>query len=132
MEDKLLAQGTRAIIGKLRPRQILEPGSGTSRKTQRLFDACRSERCHSEYTPFDVWHAALLETGQALMMGSLYCFAGDWITYLLRAARCPLFPVQNAGQDIYDARVMVFAGIEAYIQRASTTSMLCLAPIRQG
>jgi len=66
-EDALLARCAAAIIAEVRPRHIVELGSGTSRKTRRLFDACVSEECHSGYAPFDVCHDVLVEAGGLLV-----------------------------------------------------------------
>ncbi len=73
-EDALLASCAATVIAEVRPRHIVELGSGTSRKTRRLFDACVSEECHSAYAPFDVCHDVLVEAGGSLV--NEY----DWLT----------------------------------------------------
>lgn len=66
-EAALLACYARDIIDRTRPAQILELGSGVSRKTRHLFDACSVLRCHPEYRPFDVCQEMLIEAGTALL-----------------------------------------------------------------
>lgn len=65
-EDELLKNHAADIITETRPEQILELGSGNSRKTCRLFDACENlEHCCS-YAPFDVCGEILEETADRL------------------------------------------------------------------
>jgi L-histidine N-alpha-methyltransferase len=53
-EDALLARYGAQIIQQTRPAQIVELGSGTSRKTRRLLDACETHTHTCSYAPFDV------------------------------------------------------------------------------
>ena len=66
-EDALLAQYASEIIDIVRPARIVEFGSGASRKTRRLLDACGGQGCFPTYAPLDVCHTMLLETGRRLM-----------------------------------------------------------------
>lgn len=66
-EDALLERHARDIIHSVRPHHIIELGSGTSRKTRHLFDACAAEECHSFYAPFDVCNDVLLDSGRRLV-----------------------------------------------------------------
>lgn len=65
-EDELLAQHAIAIIEQTRPVEILELGSGSSRKTRRLFDACNNLDFRCDYAPLDVCEAALIEAATEL------------------------------------------------------------------
>jgi len=58
-EDALLTLHGGDIIAKTLPEQIIELGSGSSRKTRRLFDACEISNHECNYTPLDVCEAAL-------------------------------------------------------------------------
>lgn len=53
-EDALLSRYGADIIAATTPHQILELGSGSSRKTRRLLDACEEHPHTCEYAPFDV------------------------------------------------------------------------------
>lgn len=65
VEDALLARYAVDIIRRLRPRHILELGSGTSRKTRHLLSACGG-RQGMTYWPFDVCQAVLEQTSDHL------------------------------------------------------------------
>lgn len=66
-ENALLANHAADIIDVVRPDRIIELGSGASRKTRHLFDACDHHRCYPEYIPFDVCQEMLLQSGQLLI-----------------------------------------------------------------
>lgn len=53
-EDALLSRHSAEIIKQALPVQIVELGSGTSRKTRRLLDACETHSHPCSYAPFDV------------------------------------------------------------------------------
>ena len=53
-EDELLVQHAENIIAETLPNHIIELGSGTSKKTRRLFDACEKSDHLCTYAPFDV------------------------------------------------------------------------------
>ena len=65
-EDALLATYAETIIKTTVPDQILELGSGSSRKTRRLFDACQSLNLPCSYAPMDVCEAMLLQAADEL------------------------------------------------------------------
>ncbi len=65
-EDALLNESARAIIDAAVPDDILEFGSGMSRKTRRLLDACEAEECYPSYSPFDISEEALAEAAHGL------------------------------------------------------------------
>lgn len=58
-EDALLSRYAEDIIAASRPLEIMEFGSGSSRKTRRLLDACGKHENFCRYTPFDVCREAL-------------------------------------------------------------------------
>jgi L-histidine N-alpha-methyltransferase len=62
-----LLQGHAAdIIGASSPERILELGSGSSRKTRTLLDACAALQCRCLYAPFDICESALIEAAGEL------------------------------------------------------------------
>ena len=65
-EAALLAQHADEIIDIARPAHIVEFGSGTSRKTRHLLDACAARQQVCGYWPFDVCGDVLLAAGQGL------------------------------------------------------------------
>ncbi len=66
-ENALLAEVAGDIIARTRPASIIELGSGMSRKTHHLLDACASLDCYADYVPFDVCDDVLLVSGARLM-----------------------------------------------------------------
>ncbi len=66
-EDALLSENAIDIIAKSRPDHIIEFGSGASRKTRRLLDACAFNDQACTYWPFDVCESALLVAAQELI-----------------------------------------------------------------
>ncbi len=67
-ESKLLSRYCQHIIDSLKVHHIIELGSGTSRKTRHLFDACQMLDQYPQYWPFDVCEPMLIETAQKLML----------------------------------------------------------------
>jgi L-histidine N-alpha-methyltransferase len=86
-EEALLQQHAREIIGLARPDHIIEFGSGTSRKTRHLLDACAGLNRPVTYWPFDVCEPVLREFGHALMQDY------DWLNVR------PLLGDYHAGLD---------------------------------
>lgn len=72
-ESALLKRVAVDIIDNERPERIVEFGSGTSRKTRHLFDACDALHWYPAYAPFDVCDDVLLASGEAL------CRSYDWL-----------------------------------------------------
>ncbi len=66
IESALLKEVAKDVIDTSRPEYILELGSGTSRKTRHLFDACSSSQCFPVYTAVDVCDEILVESKNAL------------------------------------------------------------------
>jgi L-histidine N-alpha-methyltransferase len=73
VEDRLLARHSAEIIDLVEPRVIVELGSGSSRKTSHMIDACERASCHAVYQPVDVCREMLEEAGRRL------CAAHDWL-----------------------------------------------------
>lgn len=65
-ESALLRRIAGAVIDAARPECIVELGSGTSRKTRHLFDACNDASCYPMYVPMDVCDEILVASGEAL------------------------------------------------------------------
>lgn len=65
-EDSLLAREAESILSLTRPDEIFELGSGMSRKTRRLLDACEAIGISPKYTAFDISEDALNAGGTAL------------------------------------------------------------------
>ena len=65
-EDALLRQCGGEIIALARPDCLIEFGSGSSRKTANLFDACERQGRACVYSPFDICEPALLDAAGEL------------------------------------------------------------------
>jgi len=66
-EDALLQSAAEDIIGHCQPKHLVELGSGTSRKTRRLFDACEKHECQVKYWPFDVCEEMVRDASASLV-----------------------------------------------------------------
>ena len=66
-EDALLKECAEAIVDQASPDDILELGSGTSRKTRRLLDACENLGFCPTYSPYDISQEILHETALGLI-----------------------------------------------------------------
>ncbi len=66
-EAALLAQHAEEIIDIARPAHIVEFGSGASRKTRHLLDACEIRRQTCGYWPFDVCSDVMMSAAQGLI-----------------------------------------------------------------
>lgn len=66
IESDLLKEVAVDVIGTSKPECILELGSGTSRKTRHLLDACSSSQYFPAYTPVDVCDEILVASQDAL------------------------------------------------------------------
>ena len=82
-EAALLAAHAREIIAATRPDHIVELGSGTSRKTRHLLDACDRVGVTCTYWPFDVCEPLLAQTGEDLLEGypwlRVQALVGDYL-----------------------------------------------------
>jgi len=65
-EHGLLAEIAPLVIAKTQPAQLIELGSGASRKTRLLLDALVAERPGASYVPIDVSETMLRRTAAAL------------------------------------------------------------------
>lgn len=72
-EKKLLSHHSAEIIEYSRPAEIVELGSGSSRKTRHLFDACEKYNHTCSYAPFDVCEPMLKHASEQL------CIDYDWL-----------------------------------------------------
>ena len=66
-EDALLEDVASDIISHCQPVHVVELGSGTSRKTRRLFDACEKNNCQVKYWPFDVCEEIVRDASTSLV-----------------------------------------------------------------
>lgn len=66
-EDALLARHALEIVEAVQPAEVVELGSGSSRKTIHLTEACERLACHCVYRPVDVC-AAMLEEAAARLI----------------------------------------------------------------
>jgi L-histidine N-alpha-methyltransferase len=67
-EGELLARHAEAIIAQCQPNYLIELGSGSSRKTRHLLDACERLGHYVEYWPLDVCQEMLDEAARGLLM----------------------------------------------------------------
>ncbi|MCC7410843.1 MAG: L-histidine N(alpha)-methyltransferase [Gammaproteobacteria bacterium] len=65
-ESRLLERHARDIVAMVRPRSVIEFGSGMPRKIRYLLDACEATGCAPGYCPFDVCHEVLVNAGRML------------------------------------------------------------------
>lgn len=65
-EQALLEDSAATVIRITRPEHLFELGSGTSRKTRTLLEACRELDVHPVYWPLDVSEEILVRTGREL------------------------------------------------------------------
>lgn len=72
-EAALLEKISRDVIASVEPDCIVELGSGMSRKTRHLLDACTEQECHPLYAPVDVCDEVLVTSGESL------CEAYPWL-----------------------------------------------------
>jgi len=90
-EDALLQRHARDIIAISQPETIFELGSGASRKTVHLLNACEQESCFSVYHPLDVCGEMLVDAGQRLTRNygwlDIEALVGDYNAGLDFAAR---------------------------------------------
>lgn len=103
-EAALLAAHAGDIIERTAPAHLLELGSGSSRKTRHLLDACDAAGVHCHYWPFDVSARMMLDAGADLMASydwlNVHALIGDYTGGL---AHVPL--PEDGG-----ARLIVFLG----------------------
>ncbi|MEJ2644553.1 MAG: L-histidine N(alpha)-methyltransferase [Gammaproteobacteria bacterium] len=87
-ENALLERYAAQIMAAADPEHIIEFGSGTSRKTLHLLEACAAEAC---YWPFDVCESMLRESGSALVESydwlQVNALVGDYLGGLARLPR---------------------------------------------
>ena len=65
-EDALLQEHSDDIIALTRPGYLIELGSGSSKKTANLFDACEKQDLSCVYAPFDICKPVLIEAADKL------------------------------------------------------------------
>jgi len=85
-ESALLERHAGAILATSRPVEVLELGSGASRKTRYLFDACEGEGLRPLYRPFDVC-ASMLRSAVVSLQADypwlrIEALAGDYMAGL--------------------------------------------------
>ncbi len=87
-ESTLLARHAGEILAASRPAEMLELGSGASRKTRYLFDACEGGALRPLYRPFDVCASMLRRAAASLRMEypwlEIEALAGDYMAGLGR------------------------------------------------
>lgn len=66
-EARLLDQSAHSIIRRTQPDHIIELGSGTSRKTAHLLEACEANGLQPDYWPFDVCEEVLHAAAEVLI-----------------------------------------------------------------
>jgi L-histidine N-alpha-methyltransferase len=85
-EAALLRDNAEAIIAAARPHHVIELGSGSSRKTRHLLDACEALGEYCAYWPFDVCEGMLRESGERLLVEypwlEVQALVGDYLAGL--------------------------------------------------
>ncbi len=81
-EEKLLLDNADEIIALAKPQHIIEFGSGMSRKTRMLLDACERQGIYSTYWPMDICAEVLEEVSRSLCQRyswlEVYPMVGDY------------------------------------------------------
>lgn len=81
-EAALLKTHAARVVEQIRPDHILELGSGSSRKTRHLLEACDAARIAPTYWPFDVSAQMMLDAGQSLVSSyewlRVHALVGDY------------------------------------------------------
>ena len=81
-ESALLQDVAARVLDEVRPDSIVELGSGTSRKTRHLFDACESLGQAPSYFPFDVCDEVLVSSAESLQQSyqwlDVFPMVGDY------------------------------------------------------
>ena len=103
-EDALLRQCSGEIIALTRPGYLIELGSGSAKKTARLFDACERHGHTCIYLPFDICEPALAEAAGKLQAEY------RWLDVR------PLLGDYHAGLE----RLPDFAGVKMFLFLGST------------
>lgn len=98
VENALLQRHAAAIVEAVRPAHIVEFGSGTSRKTITLLDACERSGLAPAYWPFDVCaevvRQATEELGHRFAWLPIHALVGDYtagLDHLPRPGGCTLY-----------------------------------------
>ena len=90
-ESEILEGLTDALVGRLRPGELVELGSGSSRKTRLLLEAMHRHGCGRRYAPMDVSEDALDGAASALTGDYSWLefegFIGDFTADLPRVPR---------------------------------------------
>lgn len=85
-EAALLARYGSAIVDRVHPDHLVELGSGTSRKTRHLLDACHRSGLELTYWPFDVCESVIQEAALGLLERywwlSVHGLVGDYLAGL--------------------------------------------------
>jgi L-histidine Nalpha-methyltransferase len=90
-ETQILAREVDGIMGRHRPTELVELGSGSSRKTRALLDALQRNGATYRYLPFDVSAQALREAAASLVDAypdlAIHAIAGDFEHHLMEVPR---------------------------------------------
>lgn len=82
LEEGLLRRYARDIIDRVRPRHVIELGSGSSRKTRHLLNACSALDAPCTYWPFDVSTDMLVASARGLVFDypwlDVHALVGDY------------------------------------------------------
>lgn len=90
-ELSILREVASGLVSRHAPEELIEIGSGSSRKTEALFDAIAAEERTATYVPFDVCPEAILGAAQRLAAQypwlSIHGVAGDFVRHLRHLPR---------------------------------------------
>jgi len=90
-EMQIIAREVDGIMERHRPTELVELGSGSSRKTRALLDALHRNGDHYRYVPFDVSAEALRDAAGALSQAypdlAIHAIAGDFERHLHEVPR---------------------------------------------
>lgn len=120
-ETQILEQFADEIVARTRPDELVEIGSGSSRKTELLLEAIHRRSGEVRYVPFDFSDAALIDAAQRLVEKydwlEVYAVEGDLEQHLGRISRSGRRLVAFLGSTIGNltpaARVQFYSRVAA-------------------
>ena len=120
-ETEILIDAADAIVGQVRPVELVELGSGSSRKTRLLLEAMHRHRSGHRYAPLDVSEDALAGAADALggdydwlrFDGYVGDFTGDLRRLPRQGTRLVAFLGSTIGNFAPPERAALLAGVAA-------------------
>lgn len=124
-ETAILEVASDAIVAASRPEELLELGSGSSRKTRLLLEAMHRAGAGDRYAPLDVSEAAIRGAADALAVDhpwlEVHGYVGDFHTDLPRVPRegrrLVAFLGSTVGNLVLEERAALFGAVVRSLER---------------